>query len=1160
MSDENTTSDVGFKCDVNLFFEGVSNANAAKGSVRNTISTANSMSDIEGIGRVIAELNNCNIDALIGVIETARDSLLSLDSDFANQYFKLLQTYIKGLDPEALGDEYLAQYIASEKEYWTTLVAMLEKNEDSLSPYMKKQLDIARAMAGYYDATDKMGANDVSIDELKELYDERKNYEIDLLKINGLSGDALDKAIAELDEKYELAIAGAECNDAYKQALALDINDENYQDLYENFLEKQADYQIKLVESNKDLTDEEKEQLKAEINRKLEENKNIVGINVLSNELNKLNVTDKNYRDSAISLLEEQAKYQKQLIDLNTDLTDEEKAQLKAEINRKLVENKDVVRLNAVSNEFNNLDITAADYEKKSKSLLDLQKYYTKKIYRSDTSLTPEQLAKKLDEVDSQYESIYLAVESAKIQSDLDILNAKIEEYEKDPKGYKNDPKNSGEDPDKYEETRLTLLNNFRGCTEEQLKLAGLTQTEIDEQLKVFDVEIAKSQENIEWNEMNVLEKFGQYVTVAEASVVCGDYEVIENAFDGLAMLYGKVFNKEEKVAELVKTDVTEEVYAKWMKFRGINDNAAYSKVHDVSTGIGSFAGYTGIALLSLFPGGTVVSTAIGTAAAAGSASERALNSGATYDNACWAGGVAGTLALISGVLSGGLAAGMKGKIYNSIIELGIDALKGTGIAVMEPIINPIAEYLSYAKESKDADGNLLYDDLGDYYKKSGAIKNIFIGAGVGFASTTVRGLTESNKAKLEIFKNENNKYLDSLTPEERTKAWNDYFSNAYGDAFEGKFSGSGLETPSIDIPQRTYDLNGNPIYYMDPNDSRSGYNFGVRKKVYISSYEKTNALASFEYVMKTGEPSNQEALDIFYNVFKDGMDNGDEEALKVIRRITEIKQKNPNFIIKSIDGRSCWSISQSAICIDINEPISKGTLCHELGHALYDTGLNGELPDNWNSIILDTRWNAQKNSKLRNSVLNEVQLTPSKVSHQAEQEFLKYLPFDTMDEFEDQLTKQYQQTFEKTPIGIAKALRKQNYDWKTIYHVITGKYDARELAKMSIKSELDALSTKIFDTQYGDVTAISDIYDAVYDGTPFDNNVAAWGHGSAYYKKVYALGYNNRAFHEMIANFTQLKLTGNDASLYSIKALYGDEFYKTLEDTFNNMVLGDLK
>lgn len=1099
MSDENSTSDVGFKCDVNLFFEGVSNANAAKGSVRSTISTANSMADIEGIGRVIAELNNCNIDALIGVIEAARDSLLSLDSDFANQYFKLLQTYIKGLDPEVLGDEYLAQYIASEKEYWTTLIAMLEKNEDNLNDKMKKQLDIAREMASYYDITDDMGASNITTDELEKLYGRREECEKRLLELNGLSGEALDKAIAELEQKYDIAVLSIKYNETYKQMLSLDINDENY-------------------------------------------------------------------RDSAISLLEEQAEYQRQLIDLNTDLTDEEKAQLKAEINRKLVENKDVVRLNAVSNEFNNLDITAADYEEKSKSLLDLQKYYTKKIYRSDKSLTPEQLAKKLDEVDSQYESIYLAVESAKIQSDLDILNAKIEEYEKDPKGYKNDPKNSGEDPDKYEETRLTLLNNFRGCTEEQLKLAGLTQIEINDQLAAINAEIYQAQQNNEWKNMSIGEKIDQYTGTFILSVGAGILDVGENIFDGMAMLYGKVFDKEEEVAELVKADFSENAYASWVNACGINTNAAYSAAHTIGTMAGSAIGYS---LITVATGGlgagtiaAVATTAlVGGLAAGGSASERALNSGATFDQAFSVGTGAFALGAASGMLSGALTAGMPSSINmiggplslnntlnSTIATIGKYAIVGGVIGAVEPAINPIIEYNVYAKNLKDEDGNSLYNSLGDYYAESGAFTNILI----GFGSGAVSAVRDYRQAERNITGTSIRRKNKKGNVEVETEAYK-----------QGDLLGDGLDAPTTKYPEINadlYDPNGRPVYFMDPDDSGYDYNFGVRKKVSISNDVKSEALSSFQDVMKTGTPSNQAAVDVFYDAFKKGLDNGDEEALKVLRRITEIKQKNPNFTIAPINGTSCWHKSKSMLCFNVNQEITEGMLCHELGHALFDTGLNGELPDNWSNILREAQDNVKGDSARRITILSEIGLSQSSVQKKAEQEVLKHLPFDTIDDFENQLTKQYEKILEKSPYEIAESLRKQNYDWETINNVINGGYSARDLAKVSIKGEVDSFKEVIKSTQYRDISAISDIYDAVYEGIPLDRGIVHTGHGTAYYKNHYAYGNYNAPFHEIIANFTQLKLTGNDKHLYSLKYLYGDAFYKTLEDTFNNMILGNLK
>ena len=62
MSNEKSTTESGFKCDVSLFLEGVNNANLAKNSVRSTISLANTMLDIEGMKEVIECLDNCNIE------------------------------------------------------------------------------------------------------------------------------------------------------------------------------------------------------------------------------------------------------------------------------------------------------------------------------------------------------------------------------------------------------------------------------------------------------------------------------------------------------------------------------------------------------------------------------------------------------------------------------------------------------------------------------------------------------------------------------------------------------------------------------------------------------------------------------------------------------------------------------------------------------------------------------------------------------------------------------------------------------------------------------------------------------------------------------------------------------------------------------------------
>ena len=57
-------------------------------------------------------------------------------------------------------------------------------------------------------------------------------------------------------------------------------------------------------------------------------------------------------------------------------------------------------------------------------------------------------------------------------------------------------------------------------------------------------------------------------------------------------------------------------------------------------------------------------------------------------------------------------------------------------------------------------------------------------------------------------------------------------------------------------------------------------------------------------------------------------------------------------------------------------------------------------------------------------------------------------------------------------------------------------------------------------------------------------------GHAKEYYAKNKKL-----SFHEIIANFTQLKMSGNTKALNELRNIFGDEFYLALEDTFNKLL-----
>ena len=109
----------------------------------------------------------------------------------------------------------------------------------------------------------------------------------------------------------------------------------------------------------------------------------------------------------------------------------------------------------------------------------------------------------------------------------------------------------------------------------------------------------------------------------------------------------------------------------------------------------------------------------------------------------------------------------------------------------------------------------------------------------------------------------------------------------------------------------------------------------------------------------------------------------------------------------------------------------------------------------------------------------------------------------------------------------------------------------ANDLAKIQIKNEIGVFQDSIHRVDFGDEAALSDILDAVYEGTGADLKGNSLGvtyqHGVKYYNERLA----NAPFHEIIANYTQLKLTGKNSSIKILKNTFGEDFVNTLENVF---------
>lgn len=198
------------------------------------------------------------------------------------------------------------------------------------------------------------------------------------------------------------------------------------------------------------------------------------------------------------------------------------------------------------------------------------------------------------------------------------------------------------------------------------------------------------------------------------------------------------------------------------------------------------------------------------------SATEQALNSGATIDEARVVGFGAG---LLGGASGAGLdyVKGLASSNTTNLWQLGEYMVAGTGVATAEPVGNSIIEYYTYGKDMVDQDGNPIYNSYVDYYINSGALVNTFIAGGTALLITgdagldgmrenyystvgiTAAELTEDGSESLTdaAIKDDINTQMDGLfgpsdgffrsgTSDARTSAWEDYFNSKYGsDAVE---------------------------------------------------------------------------------------------------------------------------------------------------------------------------------------------------------------------------------------------------------------------------------------------------------------------------------------------------------------------------------------
>ena len=302
---------------------------------------------------------------------------------------------------------------------------------------------------------------------------------------------------------------------------------------------------------------------------------------------------------------------------------------------------------------------------------------------------------------------------------------------------------------------------------------------------------------------------------------------------------------------------------------------------------------------------------------------------------------------------------------------------------------------------------------------------------------------------------------------------------------------------------------------------------------------------------------SDSEVIRLAQETFKTGIDTNNPNTIKVQRTLLKLKHIYPDIKFEKGIKKSYWSISEKKLVVSNVDWLKSGTFSHELGHLLFDLVANGQMPKNWNSIVNRARIISSNNNSLVDigKNLNAIQSQSYVLANAQFLNELKKSGFNSMESYEKKLTNDFAQMLgSMTEVELKGQLSLLGFSDDQIDMILQNGGSATGLARQSINNDIAIIKDRICREQYSDYCALSDIVDAVFEGTKKDtngNNISVtYSHTADYYKN----GAKNFPLHEIIANYNNLKLKTPDRVHY-LKYLFGEEFYNCIETLYNDII-----
>ena len=310
--------------------------------------------------------------------------------------------------------------------------------------------------------------------------------------------------------------------------------------------------------------------------------------------------------------------------------------------------------------------------------------------------------------------------------------------------------------------------------------------------------------------------------------------------------------------------------------------------------------------------------------------------------------------------------------------------------------------------------------------------------------------------------------------------------------------------------------------------------------------------------------------FDLFKNSISNArsiaLTNGDMDIVNMLDKLYLLKNLRPDFGVYYDENAGAYSQAYTDGSIVLGYIVINGNqigvVYHELGHTLHGAINNSAVPSNYMDVKRKVYEHMSNNTAVVEYYTNYIQQCANSAATSAANYFDTYMSASVIEQLNqinwDEVRDNY---------------RQMGFSEENIEMMVTNDYNAQynNIRDNEIKKLAD-----IYQRQWG-IDAFSDIIGSVYNGTKrfaiLDSNGnkiylggdLSYNHDIDYYQfnvdvngnvidSKTLVQTNEAAFHEQIANYVQLKLSGNQQMLDALSNLLGNEWIQMMETEFNKI------